>query len=85
MELDLWADLNSEDDEGLNWTMLSKATSPEDVRPGAILKAGTETAWSWVRIEAVDDDGQVHFARISDGEPRQGKIDLESLKHIARC
>jgi hypothetical protein len=65
MELDLWADLNSEDDEGLNWTMLSRALSPENVRPGAMLKAGSATAWSWVRIQAVDDDGQVHFDCVS--------------------
>jgi hypothetical protein len=72
MELDLWADLNSEDDEGKNWTMLSRAINPDGVRPAAILKAGTETSWSWIRIEAVDDDGQVHFARISEADAAEG-------------
>ena len=64
MELDLRADLNCEDDDGLNWALLVKAVHPERVKPGAVLRAGTERSWSWVRVVAVDEDGQVHFQQI---------------------
>ena len=71
---DLRADLNAEDDDGLNWTLLEDAQDPDRVRPGAVLTAGTPTAWAWVRIVQVDDDGQVHFQPIPTSElgPRGG-------------
>ena len=68
MELDLRADLNCEDDDGLNWALLSKAVHPDRVKPGAVLRAGTGRSWSWVRVVAVDEDGTVHFQQISDAE-----------------
>lgn len=68
MEFDLRADLNCEDDDGLNWALLSRAVRPERVTAGAVLRAGTDRAWSWVRVVAVDDDGQVHFQQISGAE-----------------
>jgi hypothetical protein len=64
----LRANLNNEDDEGLNWSLLRKAFDPEAVVEGAVLVAGTERFWSWVKIRRVDDDGQVHFQRISPEE-----------------
>ena len=71
MILDLRADLNAEDDEGLNWTLLRDARAPDRVRPGAVLTAGTPRFWSWVRIVRVDPDGQVHFRQISSSEARR--------------
>lgn len=65
MKLDLDADLNCEDDEGLNWSVLSAAIDQSKITPGAVLKAGRSGAWSWVRIEAIDNSGQVHFSQIS--------------------
>ncbi len=64
----LRANLNNEDDEGLNWSLLRNASDPNAVVEGAVLVAGTERFWSWVRIRRVDDDGQVHFERISPEE-----------------
>lgn len=61
-QLDLIADLNAMDDDGLGWTVLSDARDPAAVRTGAMLLAGNETARGVVRVVAVDDDGQVHFA-----------------------
>lgn len=61
-QLDLVADLNSMDDEGLCWTVLADARDPSRVRPGAMLLAGNEMAQAVVRVVAVDEDGQVHFA-----------------------
>lgn len=61
-DLDLAADLNAQDDDGLGWSTLADAAAPERVRPGALLLAGNRHAQAVVRIVAVDDDGQVHFA-----------------------
>ena len=61
-DLDLIADLNAQDDDGLGWSMLADSTAPNMVRPGAMLLAGNAQAQAVVRVAAVDDDGQVHFA-----------------------
>jgi hypothetical protein len=68
--IDLKADLNSEDDEGRNWARLSGALVPEAVLPSAVLRAGPERFRSWVHIDAVDADGQVHFHQTSADEAR---------------
>lgn len=60
-EIDLVADLNAEDDEGLGWSVLSQARDPSRVRHGVMLVAGNGQAKAVVRIVAVDEDGQVHF------------------------
>ena len=60
-ELDVIADLNAEDDDGLGWSTLSDARDAARVRVGAMLLAGNESAMAVVRIAAVDDDGQIHF------------------------
>jgi hypothetical protein len=44
-QIDLVADLNAEDDDGLGWSTLSEARDPRKVQPGAMLVA----------------DGRVHF------------------------
>ena len=59
--IDLAADLNDQDDEGLGWSTLSEAPDPGRIRPGAMLVAGNRQAQAVVRVVAVDDDGQVHF------------------------
>src|SRR5579863_1076549 len=59
--IDLAADLNDEDDEGLGWSTLSEARDPGRIRPGVMLVAGNRQAQAVVRVVAVDDDGQVHF------------------------
>lgn len=68
MDIDLPADLNCEDDAGRNWSLLAKAPRPQLVHSGVVLTAGTSRFWSWVRVDAVDDDGQVHFTQISAAE-----------------
>lgn len=61
-DLDLVADLNAQDDDGLGWSTLADAVASDHVRPGAMLLAGNDQARAVVRVVAVDDDGQVHFA-----------------------
>jgi hypothetical protein len=63
--IQLRANLNNEDDDGLNWSVLRHATDPSAVVEGAILVVGTEAFWSWARIRRVDDDGQVHFEQLT--------------------
>jgi hypothetical protein len=60
-EIDLEADLNAEDDEGLGWSTLNDARDASLVHPGTMLVAGNRHAKAVVRVVAVDQDGQVHF------------------------
>jgi hypothetical protein len=61
LKIDLVADLNAEDDDGLGWSTLTDARDPAQVRPGVMLIAGNRSGQAVVRILAVDEDGQVHF------------------------
>mgnify|MGYP001387706301 CR=1 FL=1 len=61
-DIDIRADLNAQDDDGLGWSTLAETLKPERVVPGAMLLAGSEAATAVVRVVAVDDDGLVHFA-----------------------
>lgn len=61
-QIDLTADLNAEDDDGLGWSTLADARDPAHIRPGVMLVAGNRHAQAVVRVVAVDEDGQVHFA-----------------------
>ncbi len=40
------ANLNNEDDDGLNWSLLRKAAEPSAIVEGAVVVAGTERFWS---------------------------------------
>jgi hypothetical protein len=60
-EIDIAADLNAEDDDGLGWSTLSDARDPAQVCPGAMLVAGNRFGRAVVRVVAVDADEQVHF------------------------
>lgn len=60
-DIDLIADLNAEDDDGLGWSTLADARAPDRIVAGAMVLAGNRLGRAVVRIVAVDDDGQVHF------------------------
>jgi hypothetical protein len=72
--IDLRADLNAEDDEGRWWTLLTDATDPAQMMTGGVVVAGTERLWSVVRIDQVDDDGQVHFLAVSADDPAAAAV-----------
>jgi hypothetical protein len=74
IQIDLRADLNAQDDDGLGWSVLADARNPEQVRPRAMLLAGGPYGQAVVQIAAVDDDGQVHF-RILPGS-------IEKNRHL---
>lgn len=61
-DIDLIADLNAEDDDGLGWSTLADARTPHRIASGAMVLAGNCSGQAVVRIVAVDDDGQVHFS-----------------------
>ena len=61
-QIDIRADLNAEDDDGLGWSLLSEAADASRIVPGAMVVAGNSQARAVVRIVSVDEDGQVHFA-----------------------
>jgi hypothetical protein len=71
MDVDLQADLNLEDDDGLNYARITDAANPRALRPGAVLRAGRGRTWSWVRIMAIEESGRVQFKQISGGEARR--------------
>ena len=77
-DIALRANLNNEDDEGLNWALLRDAVKPDTVVTGAVIVAGTERFWSWVRIHRVDSDGQVHFEQIDVDEAQRTSTDRRS-------
>ena len=56
------------------WSLLRDAPDPAGVVPGAVLVAGTERFWSVVRIEQVDDDGQVHFVAVPADDPAAARL-----------
>ncbi|MDP3712302.1 MAG: hypothetical protein Q8R60_07450 [Mycobacteriales bacterium] len=61
-DIDLVADLNAQDDDGFGWSTLTDARLPDRIVVGAMVLAGNQSGRAVVRIVAVDDDGQVHFA-----------------------
>ena len=61
-DIDLIADLNAQDDNGLGWSILTDARDPSRVRTGSLLLAGNRHGQAVVRVVAVDADGQVHFS-----------------------
>lgn len=64
--IDLVADLNAQDDDGLGWSLITSAIRPKRIRAGAVVVAGNAAARSVVRVTAVDEDGQVHFELLSN-------------------
>ncbi len=56
--IDLVADLNAQDDDGLGWSLLSSALDPANVKVGSMLLAGNSEAIAVLRVVAVDDEGR---------------------------
>ena len=81
--IDLVADLNAEDDDGLGWSTISSAVDPSIVVKGRVLVAGNSQAYAAVRIDAVDADGQVHFeilpGAVSKHPPVAGLLGHDSV------
>lgn len=61
-QIELSADLNAQDDDGLGWSTLADAADSARILPGVMVLAGNSQGRAVVRIMAVDEDGQVHFS-----------------------
>lgn len=71
IHIDLPADLNFVDDDGLNLAHVPAAGEPA---AGAVLVAGTPTAWSWAVVADVAD-GWVRFRPVTAREAaRHGSL-----------
>lgn len=52
-------------------TKLARARWIAVFTAGAVITAGRDRYWSWVRVVRVDPDGQVHFQQISAAEAQE--------------
>jgi hypothetical protein len=55
VDIDLSADLNAQDDDGLGWSTIADAHEPDRVRPGSMLLVRNRYGQAVVRILAIDD------------------------------
>jgi hypothetical protein len=60
MKIDLFVDLNTEDETGLPWTYADQARDPSIVVPGRLLVVGAGSAVAVAEVVDVAADGLVH-------------------------
>lgn len=78
MKIDLFVDLNTEDDTGLPWTYLDQAVNPATVVPGSLLIVGAGSATAIAEVVDVAADGLVHV------RPLPGPVTAERLASAAQ-
>ena len=59
-KIDLFVDLNSQDDTGLPWTYADQAADPTEVLPGRYLVVGAGNSVAVAEIVDRAEDGLVH-------------------------
>ena len=60
--VDIDVDWNEEDDTGLTWTFVDRATDPDRIVPGQFVVAGRGTAVAVAEVVDIDDEtGVVHL------------------------
>ena len=60
MKIDLFVDLNTEDETGLPWTYLDQANDQSVVVPGRLIVVGAGSAIAIAEVIDVAPDGLVH-------------------------
>jgi hypothetical protein len=60
MRIDLFVDLNTEDETGFPWTYLDQAVDPSVVVPGRLIVVGAGSAVAIAEVLDVAPDGLVH-------------------------
>ncbi len=60
MRIDLFVDLNTEDETGFPWTYLDQAADPSVVVPGRRIVVGAGSAMAIAEVIDVGSDGLVH-------------------------
>jgi hypothetical protein len=62
--IDIDIDWNEEDDTGLPWTFLDKASDPSRIVPGAFVIAGRGSAIAVAEVVDLDSEGVVHLRQL---------------------
>lgn len=78
MTIDLFVDLNSEDETGLPWTYIDQAADPSLVVAGRVLVVGAGVAISLAEVVDVAADGLVHV------RPLPGPVDGHRVSAASR-
>ena len=74
MKIDLFVDLNTEDETGLPWTYLDQAPDQTVVMPGRLIVVGSGSAIAIAEVVDVAGDGLVHV------RPLPGPVTEQRLK-----
>ncbi len=79
MNIDLFVDLNTEDETGLPWTYLDQAPDPSIIVPGRLIVVGAGSARAIAEVIDVATDGLVHV------RPLSGPVTQDRLANLARA
>jgi hypothetical protein len=77
LKIDLFSDLNTEDETGLPWSYLDQATDPSVVVPGGLTVVGSGSAVATAQVIDDSTDGLVYVRPVTErssksANPRQG-------------
>ena len=72
--IDIWVDFTTQDDTGLPWTLLSEASDPARIRPGAFVVAGNPQAQAVAEVVDVGADGVVHLRPVPGSVARNAHL-----------
>jgi hypothetical protein len=78
MKIDLFVDLNTEDETGLPWTYLDQAPDPSVIHPGRIIVVGAGSAIAIAEVIEVRSDGLVRV------RPMPGPVSESRLAAITQ-
>jgi hypothetical protein len=78
MKIDLFVDLNTEDETGFPWTYLDQASNPAVVVPGRLIVVGAGTAVAIAEVMDVGTDGLVHV------RPLPGPVSERRLAEVTQ-
>jgi hypothetical protein len=65
VKIDLFVDLNTEDETGLPWSYVDQAAYPSVVVPGGVIVVGSGSAVAVAQVIDVGIDGLVHVRPIT--------------------
>ena len=65
MKIDLFVDLNTQDETGLPWSYVDQAVDPSVVVPGRLITVGSGSAVTVAQVIDVGVDGLVHVRPVT--------------------
>jgi hypothetical protein len=65
VKIDLFVDLNTEDETGLPWSYLDQATDTSVIVPGRLIMVGSGSAVATAEVIDVGTDGLVHVRPVT--------------------